>query len=82
MHEFCCCDNIHVCRVIALYTANAYSAKCEMSASACIRSVPGFLVELIVWFAGAFRPSWAVHWQLRPDGGIPEWHRDQQQWWR
>jgi len=36
----CCYDNIHVCKLIALYTANMYSGKREMSASACTRSVP------------------------------------------
>ena len=43
-----CYDNIHVCNFIALYTANAYSAVREMSASACTRSVPGyFVVDLL-----------------------------------
>ena len=41
VHGFRCYDNIHVCKLIALYTANAYSAEREMSASACTRSVPG-----------------------------------------
>ena len=39
MHGFRCCDNIHVCKLIASSTANAYSAEREMSASACTRSV-------------------------------------------
>ena len=39
VHGFRCCDNIHVCKLIASSTANAYSAECEMSASACTRSV-------------------------------------------
>jgi len=30
-------DNIHVCKLIALYTANAYSAERERSVSACTR---------------------------------------------
>jgi len=30
VHEFRCCDNTHVCKLIALYTANAYSAEREM----------------------------------------------------
>ena len=36
-------DNIHVyvSKLIALYTANAYSDECEMSASACTRSMAG-----------------------------------------
>jgi len=41
VHGFC--DNIHLCNLIALYTANAYSAEREMSASACIRSMPDFI---------------------------------------
>jgi len=32
-------DNTHVCKLIALYTANAYSAEREMSANACTRSI-------------------------------------------
>ena len=39
---FRCYDNIHVCKFIALNTANAYSAKREMSASVCNLSVAGF----------------------------------------
>jgi len=34
VHGFHCYDNTHVCKLIALYTA-----ECEMSASACTRSV-------------------------------------------
>jgi len=30
------------CRLIALYTANAYSAEREMSTNACTRSMPGY----------------------------------------
>jgi len=36
VHGFRCYDNTHVCKLIALYTANAYIAEREMSASACI----------------------------------------------
>jgi len=43
VHEFCCYDNIHVCRLIALYTANVYSAEREMSTSACTRCMAHFL---------------------------------------
>jgi len=35
VHRFHCYDNIYVCKLIALYTANAYSAECEMLASSC-----------------------------------------------
>jgi len=35
-------DSTHVCKLIALYTANVYSAEREMSASACARSVAGY----------------------------------------
>jgi len=45
---FCCYDNTHVCKLIALRTANAYSAEHKMSANACTRSVVGLLV---VWLA-------------------------------
>jgi len=41
VHGFRCYDNTHVCKLIALYTANACSAERELSASACTRSVPG-----------------------------------------
>jgi len=36
-----CYDNIHVCKLIVLYTANAYSAEGNMSASGCTRSMAG-----------------------------------------
>jgi len=39
VHGFRCYDNIRVCKLITLYTANAYSAEREMSASACTRSM-------------------------------------------
>jgi len=39
VHGFRCYDNIHVCKLIALYTASAYSAESEMSASACTRCI-------------------------------------------
>jgi len=38
VHEFRCCYNTHACK-LALYTANAYSAEREMSASACTAGV-------------------------------------------
>jgi len=41
VHGFRCYDNIHVCKLIALYTANAYSAAREMSASAYTCSTAG-----------------------------------------
>jgi len=43
VHSFRFYDNTHVCKLIALYTANAYSAECYMSAtaSACTRSMAG-----------------------------------------
>jgi len=39
VHEFRCFDNRHVCKLIALYTANAYSAEREMSVSVWTRSM-------------------------------------------
>ena len=44
VHGFRCYDNIHVCKRIALCTANAYSAEREMSASACTDSMPAGLI--------------------------------------
>jgi len=41
--QFRCYDNIQVCKLIALYTANVYSAEVEMSASTCLYS-------LYAWF--------------------------------
>jgi len=42
VHGFRCYDNIHVRKLIALYTA---SAEREMSASACTRSMAGLLAS-------------------------------------
>jgi len=39
VHGFRCYDNIYVCKLIALYTANAHSAEREISPSACTRCV-------------------------------------------
>jgi len=47
VHGFRCYDNMHVCKLIALYNANAYSAECEMPESACTRSVSGLQVATI-----------------------------------
>jgi len=38
VHGFRCYDNIQVCKLIALYNVNAYSAEREMSASICLYS--------------------------------------------
>ena len=46
VHGFRCCDNIHVCNLIALFTANVYSTDCEMSASACTHSVAGYVIVI------------------------------------
>jgi len=48
VHGFRCYDNIYVCKLIASYTANAYSADREMSASACTRSVLVVVLVLII----------------------------------
>jgi len=40
VHGFCC-YNTHACKLIVLYTANAYSAEREMSATACTHSMAG-----------------------------------------
>jgi len=45
VHEFHYYDNTHVCKLIALYTADVYCAEQEMSASACIRSMGGCLLS-------------------------------------
>ena len=39
VHGFRCYDNIHICKLIALHTANAYRAERDMSASACTLSM-------------------------------------------
>ena len=41
VHGFRRYNNIHVCKLIALYIANAYSAKRELSVSACTRAMAG-----------------------------------------
>jgi len=51
VHGFRCYDNIHVCKLIALYTANAYSAKREMSATACTRSMAGYTREIAISYS-------------------------------
>jgi len=51
VHGFRCYDNTHICKLIALYTANAYSTKHEMSASACTHSMAGF-----PWYKGMTPP--------------------------
>jgi len=42
VRRFRCYDNTHVCKLIALYTANTYSAEREMSASARTRCTAGY----------------------------------------
>jgi len=46
VHGFRCYGNIPVCKLIALYayTANAYSAEREMSASDCTRCIAGCII--------------------------------------
>jgi len=58
VNEFRCYDNTHVCKLIAVYTANAYSAEREMSASVCTRSMASFV------FAAA---------AITPCGRLPGW---------
>jgi len=43
VQRFHCYDSIHVCKLIDLHTANAYSGERETSASACTRCMPGCL---------------------------------------
>jgi len=42
---FRCYDNIQVCKLIVLYTINAYSAEREMSASTCLCSLYAWLLK-------------------------------------
>ena len=56
VHGFCCYDNMHVCKLIALYTANAYSAEREMSASACTCFMPVASVTEATAMAGLYGP--------------------------
>ena len=44
VHGFRCCDNIHICKLTAICSANVYSAEGEMSVSACTRSMAGSYV--------------------------------------
>jgi len=47
VHGFCCYDNMQVCKLIALYTANAYSAEGEISAiTVCLVVVIIYVYEL------------------------------------
>ena len=46
VHGFRCYDDIHVCKLIALFTANVYSTDCEMSASACTHSMAGYVIVI------------------------------------
>jgi len=55
VHGFCCYDDLHVCKLIAVYTASAYSAEHETSASACTRSVAA------LWPQWWWR-LWCVDW--------------------
>ena len=62
MHGVCCYDSIHVCKLTALYTTNAFSAKRKMSASACTRSMAGLLysaIKLVVRIRDA--PNGVLH---------------------
>jgi len=49
VHGFRCYDNIHACKLTALYTANAYSVEREMPASVCTRSMAGHNIWLSSW---------------------------------
>ena len=51
VHGFRYYDIRHICKLIALYTANAYSAECEMSASACTRSMAGSVYYFVSFCA-------------------------------
>ena len=44
VHGLHCYDNIHVCKLITLYTANAYSVEHEMSGSVCTCSAAGYYI--------------------------------------
>jgi len=77
VHGCRCYDNIHVCMLMALYMANAYSAEREMSASACTCPMAGWTSALILsagWFVGVlevFSREMLVqvrHWRL--NGGL------------
>ena len=47
VHGFRCYDNIHVCKLIALCAANAYSAEREMSTSACTRCMARWFISAV-----------------------------------
>jgi len=69
VHGFRCYDNIHICKLIAYYTANAYNAEREMSASACPRCVPGYIILVILLFN---RQQWNEVIPL-PLSSVPLW---------
>jgi len=46
MHGFHYNDNTHVCKLIAIYTANACRVECKMSASTCTRSIAGSAINV------------------------------------
>ena len=56
VHGFRCYNNIHVCTLIALYTANACSTEREMSASACrpTRSMAGCSIDRMLLYLPLF----------------------------
>ena len=62
VHGFRCYDNIHVCKLIALYATYAYSAKREMSASACIRSIAGYVCVTVCLSRPGTDPWSSVCW--------------------
>ena len=51
VHGFRYYDIKHICKLIALYTANAYSAECELSASTCTRSMAGSMYYFVSFSA-------------------------------
>jgi len=62
VHGFRCCDSIQVCKLIALYTANAYSIEREMSASACTLFLA---VSFYFQWQMTFIPSEVSWWMKR-----------------
>ena len=63
MHGFRCYDNIHVCKLIVSYTANAYSDEREMSASACTRSMAGLHREQLICLFSVVANAAVMWWR-------------------
>jgi len=70
VHGFRCYDNIHVCKLIALYTAHAYSGEFEMSANDCTHCMPGVYCVCV----HAFLLCWDNNFCTKVTFEVDTWH--------